>query len=1109
MALVSPGLNITVIDESQYVSSAVGTVPFVLLATAQDKLHNGSVASYTTKAKAGQLLAVTSQRDVVTNLGTPTFHVSSAGTPLHGNETNEYGLMALYSALGACNLAYIIRADIDLAQIEGTAERPIGAPVNGAYWLDLTKSAWGVYEWNSVTQTYTNRTPLVITGTPTTASAYVTSNAGVWTPTSIVGTVGSYAIMTSQNSNNIFYKDYTNIWQQVGSTGWQQAWPVVTSYVNNSYLGTTQTLASVLSTSSITINGKQINNLGTTTSTAYTAINSAIAANLVEFAGVTLMPLTASNGQISIMVTSTASSTGTTTADGKIIIEGSPASAALGLCNVDTNNTPQATEYFAPALEYGSYVNIPSWRSTDATPAPSGSVWLKTSVLGSGASLVINEYSNNSNSWVPQGTPVYADDADAIYHLDPFGGGNGISAGSIYIRQNALGNNTASLSPFIRQTQGVTKVTGTASASSFSHNALSLDSFTISATQINTLGWSTPVTITLSAGAAAVDFVAAILNANIPNVSAALTASGAITITHTAGGSIIFENINNQPLTAAGITVFNAVSNTAGLPLLPGSTTQLLLSNFSSLTYTYNSVAPYTPPADGTLWYFNSPLDVDIMVNDIGGWKGYKNVSRDARGYNLASTDANGPILSPIAPNVQSDGTTLVAGDLWINTGDLVNFPIISRWTGTTWQLINNTDSISQNGIVFADARWDNGSGADPIADALPSITGLLTSNYTDLDCPAYQLYPRGTLLFNLRRSGYNIKHYMSDYFNANSFQEAYDTGKLPAQKATWVTSSGLYSSGSKAGAPYMGAAAQRNMVVAALKAALDGNETILESSFQFNLITCPGYPELIVDMVALNNNRQNTAFIIGDTPMQLPADVMKITTWSIDSDGTGLATADPYMAVYYPSGLSTDLTGTSIAVPPSHMILRAAIKSDNVSYPWFAYAGTRRGLIDNATDIGVVDPHSGAFIRNGINQGMRDALYPLAINPITILPGIGLLNFGNKTRVGVASSLDRVSVARLVNYIRTIFATVGNGFFFEPNDSITRNQLANMISSSLNDLVTKRGIYDYAVVCDASNNPPDIIAQNELYVDVAISPMRDVEFIYIPIRLMNPGTIK
>jgi phage tail sheath protein FI len=79
----------------------------------------------------------------------------------------------------------------------------------------------------------------------------------------------------------------------------------------------------------------------------------------------------------------------------------------------------------------------------------------------------------------------------------------------------------------------------------------------------------------------------------------------------------------------------------------------------------------------------------------------------------------------------------------------------------------------------------------------------------------------------------------------------------------------------------------------------------------------------------------------------------------------------------------------------------------------------------------------------------------------------------------------------------------------FEPNDPITRNAVTAVVSSLLNDLVAKRGVTDYLVVCDTSNNTPERIARNELYVDVAVQPTKDVEFIFIPIRLKNPGEIQ
>jgi phage tail sheath protein FI len=101
---------------------------------------------------------------------------------------------------------------------------------------------------------------------------------------------------------------------------------------------------------------------------------------------------------------------------------------------------------------------------------------------------------------------------------------------------------------------------------------------------------------------------------------------------------------------------------------------------------------------------------------------------------------------------------------------------------------------------------------------------------------------------------------------------------------------------------------------------------------------------------------------------------------------------------------------------------------------------------------------------------------------------------------------MDRVNVARLVCYLRTVLGQVAAPFIFEPNDTITRNQVQAAFNSVLNDLVSKRGIYDYLVVCDGTNNTPDRIDRNELYVDIAIQPVKAIEFIYIPVRLVNTG---
>jgi len=84
----------------------------------------------------------------------------------------------------------------------------------------------------------------------------------------------------------------------------------------------------------------------------------------------------------------------------------------------------------------------------------------------------------------------------------------------------------------------------------------------------------------------------------------------------------------------------------------------------------------------------------------------------------------------------------------------------------------------------------------------------------------------------------------------------------------------------------------------------------------------------------------------------------------------------------------------------------------------------------------------------------------------------------------------------------------VGKLFLFEPNDQITRNSIAGLINSLMIDLIAKRAIYDYLVLCDSSNNTPARIDRNELWVDVAIEPVKAVEFIYIPLRIKNTGAL-
>jgi hypothetical protein len=307
---------------------------------------------------------------------------------------------------------------------------------------------------------------------------------------------------------------------------------------------------------------------------------------------------------------------------------------------------------------------------------------------------------------------------------------------------------------------------------------------------------------------------------------------------------------------------------------------------------------------------------------------------------------------------------------------------------------------------------------------------------------------------------------------------------------------------------------AQRKVVVRALQASVNNNDDIRDDESRIlNLIACPGYPELIGELINLNFDRGLTAFVIGDSPPRLQPTTTAINDWAtnvnraVEDNEIGLVSRDEYLGVYYPWGFASDNAGNNIVVPPSHMVMRVIALNDQVAYPWFAPAGTRRGGVTNATATGFLN-NEDEFVSIALNTGQRDTLYQNNVNPITFLNGAGLVVYGQKTRARNASALDRVNVARLVIYLRSQLKTLAKPYIFEPNDKITRDEIKQQVESLLVELVGLRALYDYLVVCDETNNTPSRIDRNELYVDIAIEPVKAIEFIYIPLRLKNTGEI-
>jgi hypothetical protein len=1078
--------------------------------------------------------------DLGNTFGIPYFQTDAESNPINAGEVNEYGLQAAYSFLGVSNQAYVVRANLDTSQLIGSANIPAGAPVAGTYWLDTSTTSWGIFQWNaspaSATngQSFVNQAPLVITNTAQVTADNDLVGSG-YKPLPSIGSVGQYAIVAVTTLIKTWYKQASTVsdgtggstagtsnagtWVEVGSTAWAASSPTVVGNVSGSTILTSDTLV---------VNGYTVTGVST-----YGAIAAAITTHF-SASGITAA---VQNGYLNIYSTGTV-----VTMSGSAFVKLFNYSNTAGVAYT-------AGSFYAPSLtisphytvpQYGVYANASTQVSSQyiVNGYPTGSLWVKTTPVNQGANWDIELYNGTTASWVRQSvTSLYQNAVSAMAALDPVGGGINIPVGTVFVKYND-DDGTPALANFKiyqRESTGTTSATSQPIGNStYTNTTANYYTFAVSSTQPGSATLPAYVTVSFTAvtgaGTAMTNAQAIVTainaaTAGLGNVVATVTGTTTaptITITSTTGGDISIQDGTGTPIA----TIFST-ADTNFQQSSDGVSTHWKISAWystfgGSAVVTPSATAPTTTPANGTLWYDSNVENWDIMINDGTYWRGY--LTTQAKAINQAvgggTTDPNGPIVSALAPTVQSGGAALANGDLWIDTSNLEQFPAIYKFNYLTkqWALVNNTDHTTQNGILYADARWSDQSaltGSQTGLGAPDTIVSLLGSSFVDADAPNAELYPKGMILVNTRRSDFNVKEYQTGFVNTlNGYN--YNLPGTPLMSSyypdRWVSAA----PNDYEGVGVFGRKAQRAVVVKALNALIESNQNIRnEDSLVFDLLSCPGYLETLPALVDLNNDRGLLSFIVADTPARLTPDATSLSNWgnnvnNAPADGEqGLITTDANSAVYYPWGYTTDLLGNNIVVPPSHIMLRTIALSDNVSYPWFAPAGVRRGGVTNVSSVGYVDGQTGEFVPTSLNTGQRDTLASIQVNPITYIGGVGLVTYGQYTRQLVASSLNRINVARLVIYLRYQLNAIAKPYVFEPNDTITRNEIKNQINALMLNLTGERALYDYLVVCDTSNNTPSRIDANELYVDIAIEPVKSVEFIYIPLRLENTGAIK
>ena len=181
--------------------------------------------------------------------------------------------------------------------------------------------------------------------------------------------------------------------------------------------------------------------------------------------------------------------------------------------------------------------------------------------------------------------------------------------------------------------------------------------------------------------------------------------------------------------------------------------------------------------------------------------------------------------------------------------------------------------------------------------------------------------------------------------------------------------------------------------------------------------------------------------------------------------------------------------------IPLNGDIAGLMVRTSIEAFPWFSPAGQQRGNVNNAVKL-AYNP----------NKAQRDVLYGARINPVINQNGQGIILFGDKTALSFSSAFDRINVRRLFLTVEQALEEAANDQLFEINDEETRENFVNIVIPYLRDIQAQRGIEEFTVVCDETNNTPDIVDNNEFRADIFISPARSINYITLTFIATRSG---
>jgi hypothetical protein len=552
-----------------------------------------------------------------------------------------------------------------------------------------------------------------------------------------------------------------------------------------------------------------------------------------------------------------------------------------------------------------------------------------------------------------------------------------------------------------------------------------------------------------------------------------------------AGAAIIGPTVKGKVGIPTLVTTYSEYSNVYGTTFLSGSQTFSYLTSISAYNY-FNS--------GGTSLLVTRVVSGSTTTDWTPASSSFISQSAHAAGapYNVNAfvleTLSEGEIMNSVGPT-GSNGTLL--------SGSVENF----RWqitspnitAGTFTLLIRQGNDTSTAPSILE--TWTNLS-LDPFA---PNYIENALGNQIEtvaVDSGEYYIQLTGSFANKskyVRVSKVNIT--TPEYLDNNGSPKPQFTGSIP------TTSSGVFGDGKGKNVPTGVAGAYYENISATNIQGLTSASYVESISllankdaYNYNFITAPGligdssyhFP-VVQQLNIMVQNRGDAMSIIDIVGYNSP--ILTVTGNAASFDTSYVATYWPWLKTIDPN------SGRQVWVPASTMIPGVYAFNDSVAHPWYAPAGTNRGIIPTAIQTERI-----------LTQGNRDTLYQKNVNAIATFPNAGITVFGQKTLQKRPSALDRVNVRRLLIELKNYISQVADTFVFEQNNAITRNNFLSIVNPYLSTVQQQQGLTAFKVVMDETNNPPSVVDQNQLIGQIYLQPTRTVEFIILDFNILPTG---